>query len=67
VPTPIEIDRLQELLGGGAQLVDVLPTRVYGEQHLPGAVNIPLTQLDRETTAVLDKRSAVVVYCWDYI
>jgi rhodanese-related sulfurtransferase len=58
-------ERLQELLAGGAQLVEVLPEDEYREEHLPGAINIALKKLDAETTAQLDKRKAVVVYCWD--
>jgi len=33
--------------------------------HLPGAINLPLRQLDRQSTAVLDHSRPVVVYCWD--
>ena len=57
--------RLRELLDAGAQLVDVLPEREYAEEHLPGAINIPLKTLDAPTTARLDKTRAVVVYCHD--
>jgi rhodanese-related sulfurtransferase len=57
--------RLRELLDAGAQLVDVLPEREYAEEHLPGAINIPLKTLDAATTARLDKTRAVVVYCHD--
>jgi rhodanese-related sulfurtransferase len=57
--------RLRELLDAGAQLVDVLPEREYAEEHLPGAINIPLKTLDAATTARLDKTKAVVVYCHD--
>jgi len=67
VPTRIEIDRLRELLADGAQLVEVLPPAEYEEEHLPGALSIPLKQLDAETTAGLDKSRPVVVYCWDYL
>ena len=67
MPTRIEIDQLHELLAGGAQLVEVLPSEEYEEQHLPGAVSIPLKQLDAETTASLDRANPVVVYCWDYL
>jgi rhodanese-related sulfurtransferase len=56
---------LQQLLDAGAQLVDVLPEQEYREEHLPGAISIPLKKLDAETTADLDKRKAIVVYCWD--
>ena len=67
MPTRIEIDRLRELLADGAQLVEVLPPAEYEEEHLPGALSIPLKQLDAETTAGLDKSRPVVVYCWDYL
>jgi rhodanese-related sulfurtransferase len=67
VPTRIEIQQLQELLAAGAQLVEVLPPAEYQEEHLPGALSIPLKQLDAEGTAGLDKRNPVIVYCWDYL
>ena len=65
--TRIEIQQLKALLEQGAQLVDVLPEAEYGEEHLPRAVNIPLKRLDPSTTAGLDKKNPVVVYCWDYL
>ncbi|HEV3229400.1 MAG TPA: rhodanese-like domain-containing protein [Solirubrobacteraceae bacterium] len=65
--TRIELDVLQRLIGAGVQLVDVLPEREYRESHLPGAINIPLKALDGDTTAVLDRARAVVVYCHDYL
>ena len=67
MPTRIEIDQLHELLAGGAQLVEVLPSDEYREQHLPGAINIPLKELDAETTRGLQKGNPIVVYCWDYL
>jgi rhodanese-related sulfurtransferase len=61
----IEIEALQRIVGEGAQLVEVLPPAEYAEAHLPGAINIPLKQLNRETAAVLDRRRPIVVYCYD--
>jgi phage shock protein E len=58
---------MQRLLDKGAQVVEVLPEEDFAELHLPGAVNIPLKELDAETTAGLDKANPVVVYCWDYL
>ena len=63
--TPILHADLRRLVEEGAQLVEVLPPEEYAEEHLPGAINIPLKRLDSESTAQLDKRKAVVVYCWD--
>ncbi len=64
---PTEIDRrgVQQLLIRGAQLVDVLPAEEYAAEHLAGAINIPLKDLDAET-AGLDRNRPVVVYCWDH-
>jgi rhodanese-related sulfurtransferase len=67
VATRIDIDGLRELLDGGAQLVEVLPAEEFEEEHLPGATSIPLKILDTQSTATLDKRNPVVVYCWDYL
>jgi hypothetical protein len=67
LPTRIEIDKLQQLLAEGAQLVEVLPPASYAKEHLVGARNIPLKQLDAETAAQLDSAAPVVVYCYDYL
>ena len=65
MPTRIELARLQQLLDGGALLVEVLPAAEYTEEHLPGAVNIPLKELDATTAAGLDRARPLIVYCWD--
>ena len=61
----VELARLKRLLADGAQLVEVLPAAEYAEEHLPGAINIPLKQLDATTATQLDRTRPVVVYCWD--
>jgi rhodanese-related sulfurtransferase len=66
MPTAIERDEVQRLLAEGAQLVEVLPPAEYEEEHLPGAINIPLKTLDAETTRRLDRERPVIVYCHDY-
>lgn len=65
MPEQIAFPRLRELIDAGAQLVEVLPESEYLDEHLPGAINIPLKQLDAHSTATLDRARAVVVYCWD--
>jgi rhodanese-related sulfurtransferase len=64
---PREVDReeVQRLVRSGAQLVEVLSSSQYEEEHLPGAVNLPLSKIDAGVTAVLDKARPVIVYCWD--
>jgi rhodanese-related sulfurtransferase len=66
MPTPIDRQRVKQLLADGAQLVEVLPAAEYEDEHLPGAINIPLKELDRETTRRLDRGRPVIVYCYDY-
>jgi rhodanese-related sulfurtransferase len=51
MPESIALAQLKGLLADGVQLVDVLPPEEYVAEHLPGAVNVPLKQLDAETTA----------------
>jgi rhodanese-related sulfurtransferase len=63
--TRIDLGQLRELLDGGAQLVEVLPAAEYRDEHLPGAINRPLKQLDATSAAQLDQARPVVVYCWD--
>jgi rhodanese-related sulfurtransferase len=67
ISMPTNIDRygVQRLVAEGAQLVDVLPPKDYEDEHLPGAINIPLKQLDRKTTTRLDRNQPVIVYCYD--
>jgi hypothetical protein len=59
------VERLQELLAQGAQLLEVLPEEEYREEHLPEAINIPLKELDAESAGRLDQGKPVIVYCWD--
>lgn len=66
MPTTIDRSRLQELLQDQAQLVEVLPRREYEAEHLPGAINIPLRELNSATTSQLAKSRPVIVYCYDY-
>ena len=65
MPTEIDRGELQRLVEQGAQLVEVLPAEEYKEDHLPGAISLPLRHVDKEATTVLDRNRPVVVYCWD--
>jgi rhodanese-related sulfurtransferase len=61
----VDLAGVKELLDRGAQLVEVLPREEYEEMHLPGAVSLPLKELDARHTELLDRARPVVVYCWD--
>ena len=66
MPTTIDRFQLQELVAHGAQLVEALPAVDYAEAHLPGAINLPLKQLTRQTASRLDRSRLVIVYCNDF-
>lgn len=66
MPTAIGRAELQPLVDNGAQLVEVLPREEYEEEHLPGALHLPLKTLTRQTAAeLLDRGRPIVVYCRD--
>jgi rhodanese-related sulfurtransferase len=65
---PIEIhDRreVQALMERGAQIVEVLPRKEFEEDHLPGAIHLPLRKVEAEARQRLDGDRPIVVYCWD--
>ena len=61
----VDLQGVRALLERGAQLVEVLPREEYDELHLPGAINLPLKELDAQHATRLDHERAVIVYCWD--
>ena len=67
MPTPIDRDQVERLLRDErAQLVEVLPSDEYEDEHLPSAINIPVKTLDVDSTRGLDRLRPVIVYCYDY-
>ena len=65
-PRGIDRGRVLALMDQGAQIVEVLPAEDYDDEHLPGAVNLPLKELDAGRAETLDRSRPVVVYCYDY-
>jgi rhodanese-related sulfurtransferase len=67
MPSPIfTVDEVRRLLDEGAQLVDVLEPEEYQHSHLPGAISIPLKELNETTARRLDRSKPVIVYCNDF-
>ena len=56
---------VQALIEKGAQVVEVLPRQEFSEDHIPGAIHIPLRKVEVEAAKQLEKSRPVVVYCWD--
>ncbi len=67
MPVAVFRDDVRRLMRDeGVQLVEVLPRDEYEDEHLPGAINIPLKELDWKTAARLKQDAPVIVYCHDY-
>jgi rhodanese-related sulfurtransferase len=67
MPTSIDRDEVQRLIAEeDAQLVEVLPASDYEKEHISGATNIPLKELDERAPRELERERPVIVYCNDY-
>jgi phage shock protein E len=51
------------LVESGALLLDVRTPAEFAEKHLPGAVNIPVQELEQRVAEVGAKDRPVVLYC----
>jgi rhodanese-related sulfurtransferase len=65
-PKNIDREEVRRLMAEGAQIVGVLPERESVEEHLPGAINLPLKEMNRASVSRLDRTIPIVTYCWDY-
>ena len=66
MPLDIGRDRVQQLATQGAAIVEVLPAEEYKNEHLAGAISLPLDdfKLDAiERTLGKDRARHIVVYC----
>jgi rhodanese-related sulfurtransferase len=64
---PIETAEVRRLLEADAQVVEVLPEDAFRQEHLPGAVNIPMAELTEERAlSVLDPALPIITYCYDH-
>jgi len=68
VPGSVTREELQRLVAEeGARVVEVLPREDYDFEHIAGAINIPLKELDDAAASALAKDAPVVVYCNDFL
>lgn len=67
MPGTVNREELLEMVASRrAQLAEVLPKHEYDEEHLPGAIHLPLKSLTADVAAqALDPARPVIVYCWD--
>jgi len=64
MPRDIDRHQLQELQSRGAAIVEVLPSEEFQDEHLPGAISLPLAELAAAHLRLgNDKQRPIVVYC----
>ena len=62
--TRAELRDLIEANAAAVTLVEALPAQYFEDAHLPGAINIPHTEVRELAPELLpDKDAAIVVYC----
>jgi len=67
MPKSIDHNEVRRLIAKRhAQLVEVLPALEFGEEHITGAINIPLKEVDKRAPVELERGRPVIVYCNDY-
>jgi rhodanese-related sulfurtransferase len=66
-PRSIDRDEVRRLVAHEeAHLVEVLPAKEFEEEHIVGAINIPLKELVERAPRELERERPVIVYCNDY-
>ncbi|UDY37535.1 rhodanese-like domain-containing protein [Dermatobacter hominis] len=66
-PATVTTEELRRMVeAGDPQLVEVLPSAAYDEEHLPGAISLPLADLGPDAAERLDRSRPVVTYCYDH-
>ncbi len=61
-----ELVRMREK-GARFTLVDVLGKDSYEKEHIPGAISIPLEDIESKAGSLLGKDDTIVVYCASFI
>ena len=56
----INTDKAIELIDNGATIIDVRTNEEFNREHIPGAINLPLQDID---TIDLDLNTTIIVYC----
>ena len=60
---PDNTQQVRAALSAGARIVDVRSEHEFAGQHVPGAINIPHTDIGNQLAKVGRKDVPVIVYC----
>lgn len=59
----INLKQAKEKISQGAYLIDVRSKREYNIDHINGAVNIPVEEIENPTKKIISKNDVIIVYC----
>ncbi len=54
---------LAEMIRNGAKIIDVRSAEEFEDEHFPGAVNIPVNELQRRMAELGAKDGSIIMYC----
>jgi rhodanese-related sulfurtransferase/CBS domain-containing protein len=68
--TRVDAPRARQMMQEGVPFVDALPAEIFVQEHLPGAISLPLRDMtteavERARLAGLKRTAPLVVYCFD--
>lgn len=56
-------DPIQDMIKAGAKVVDVRSAEEFADEHFPGALNIPVNEIQKRMKELGDPSGTIVVYC----
>lgn len=58
-------DELMQMISSGQKfkLVDVLDKEHFAQEHIKGAISLPVNEIDAQAAKILKKTETIVVYC----
>ena len=68
-PVPVLLQDVQEIISGGGAIIDARSPELYAAGHIPGAISLPLAELDEHMASFFTnvaKDRVLVIYCSGY-
>lgn len=65
-PQPVDYEELDGLLAAGSRLIDARDAHLYADSHLPGAISLPLGEVDQRLkafSAQVPREASLILYC----
>jgi phage shock protein E len=60
----VSVESARQLLSGNAKIIDVRTESEFRQEHVPGAINIPLNELENRVSREIPEKSQILlVHC----